>query len=189
MGVAGRKYFTTTEWLSKYASQPHSSQLTRFVKGPISSKGSCGEKCSFIGRQKGEVWLKPLCLHQQLFNPFVWCMKSVPGTQRLLITVGPFPSLQINWQKPLVISFWMLLLFGAGKLPPPQNLYRFSPGLGINSHPAAPSLASSLLFPGWAGSVQGWCLCLRRETTCCPVESCMYLSSHWFLTARCGPGR
>ena len=42
-----------------------------------------------LGEQKVELWLKPLCLQQQLFNPFVWCMKSVPRTQRLLITVFP----------------------------------------------------------------------------------------------------
>lgn len=72
-----------------------------------------------LGEQKVELWLKPLCLQQQLFNPFVWCMKSVPRTQRLLITVGLFPSLQINWQKPLVPSFWMLLSFRAEKWSSP----------------------------------------------------------------------
>lgn len=70
-----------------------------------------------LGEQKAELWLKPLCLQQQLFNPFVWCMKLVPRTQGLLITVGPFPSLQINWQKPLTTSFWMLLSFRGGKWP------------------------------------------------------------------------
>lgn len=72
-----------------------------------------------LGEQKVELWLKPLSLQQQLFNPFVWCMPSVPRTQGLLITVGHFPSLQINWQKPLLTSFSMLLLFSAGKWPPP----------------------------------------------------------------------
>ena len=92
----------------------------------------------FLGEQKVELWLKPLCLQEQFFNRFVWCIKSVPRTQGLLITVGPFPSLQINWQKPLVPSFWMLLLFRAGKWPPPWNAYSFLRDLGIAQPPRQP---------------------------------------------------
>lgn len=91
---------------------PSSPDESRGQSAPSVPKDKNGH---LLGEQKVELWLKPLCLQQQLFNPFVWCMKSVPRTQGLLITVGPFPSLQINWQKPLPTSFWMLLLFRGGK--------------------------------------------------------------------------
>ena len=143
-----------------------------------------GEKnAHFLGEQKMELWLKPLCLQEQFFNPFVWCMKSVPRTRGLLITVGHFPSLQINWQKPLVPSFSMLLSFRAGKWPPPWDAYSFLRDLGIAQRPPRPQPnkrvhqgASPACLSSRAGSAC-WRLCFRRGGLLSAERYSLYLSS------------
>ena len=155
---------------------PRSPDLPR-VQSALSAPGE--KNAHLLGEEKVELWLKPLCLQQQLFNPFVWCMKSVPRTQRLLITVGLFPSLQINWQRPLVPSFWMLLLFRAEKWSSPRNPCSFLHDLGIAQRPLhspsdqpsrpgglahclsslAGSACWSLCFHGDALSLQGTAMC------------------------------
>ena len=144
-----------------------------------------------------EPWLKPLCLQQQLFNPFVWCMKSVPRTQGLLITVGPFPSLRINWQKPLVTSFWMLLRFRGGQWPPLlQPLQCFSwlgsctaPPRPPPSTPNAPGgLACPCAFPsglrvaGTFASGETLLLLLSGRSAACTLSS--WLAPRWQVRSR-----
>lgn len=97
-----------------------------------------------LGEQEVDLFLKLLCLQQQLFNPFVWYMKSVPRTQGLLITVGHFPSLQINWQKPLVTSFWMHLLIRAGEVASSLKPVQFFTGLENRRAPTTPNLTQQI---------------------------------------------
>ena len=191
------KHTGKTQRSPKRANQPRGSQLTRCVKRPISSACSRGEKCSLWGEQRVEPWLKPLCLQQQLFNPFVWRMKSVPRTQGLLITVGPFPSLRINWQKPLVTSFWMLLRFRGGQWRPPCNLYSVLAGWGVARRPLGPQpstpnapggLACPCAFPsglrvaGTFASGETLLLLLSGRSAACTLSS--WLAPRWQVRSR-----